>query len=224
LDVSFWVAFTGGLLTFFSPCILPLVPVYLASLTGPEIFEPAPGKWRFIIFFHALSFVIGFAVVFTLFGAVLGMAGFALSQHVVLMRMISGILLILFGLLLLLSLRVSWLNFERRLKPNQGKNSSLVRSLLTGGIFAVAWTPCVGPVLGGILMLAMDSQTAYQGASLLAVYSLGLGLPFIVIGAAFDSLTPLLKRIRRFSGIFYIVSALLLIAIGILILIDKLSL
>jgi len=200
------------------------VPVYLASLTGPEIFEPAPGKWRPNIFFHALSFVIGFAIIFTVLGAGLGMAGFAFSEHVALIRAISGSLLILFGLLLLLSQRVSWLNFERRLKPNQGKTTSFVRSLLTGGIFAVAWTPCVGPVLGGILMLAMNSQTAYQGASLLAVYSLGVGIPFIVIGAAFDSLTPLLKRIRRFSGIFYIVSALLLIAIGILILTDKLSL
>jgi cytochrome c-type biogenesis protein len=200
------------------------VPVYLASLTGPEIFEPAPGKWRPNIFFHALSFVIGFAIVFTLLGAGLGMAGFAFSEHVTLIRAISGSLLILFGLLLLLSQRVSWLNFERRLKPNQGKTTSFVRSLLTGGIFAVAWTPCVGPVLGSILMLAMSSQTAYQGASLLAVYSLGVGIPFIVIGAAFDSLTPLLKRIRRFSGIFYIVSALLLIAVGILILTDKLSL
>jgi cytochrome c-type biogenesis protein len=198
--------------------------VYLASLTGPEIFEPAPGKWRPDIFFHALSFVIGFAIVFTLLGAGLGMAGFAFSEHVALIRAISGSLLILFGLLLLLSQKVSWFNFEKRLKPNQGKTTSFVRSLLTGGVFAVAWTPCVGPVLGGILMLAMNSQTAYQGASLLAVYSLGVGLPFIAIGAAFDSLTPLLKRIRRFSGIFYIVSALLLIAIGILILTDKLSL
>ena len=200
------------------------MPVYLASLTGPEIFEPAPGKWRPNIFFHALSFVIGFAIVFTLLGAGLGMAGFAFSEHVALIRAISGSLLILFGLLLLLSQRVSWLNFERRLKPNQGKTTSFVRSLLTGGIFAVAWTPCVGPVLGSILMLAMSSQTAYQGASLLAVYSLGVGIPFIVIGAVFDSLSPLLKRIRRFSGIFYIVSALLLIAVGILILTDKLSL
>ena len=200
------------------------MPVYLASLTGPEIFEPAPGKWRPNIFFHALSFVIGFAIVFTLLGAGLGMAGFAFSEQVALIRAMSGSLLILFGLLLLLSQRVSWLNFERRLKPNQGKTTSFVRSLLTGGIFAVAWTPCVGPVLGSILILAMSSQTAYQGASLLAVYSLGVGIPFIVIGAAFDSLSPLLKRIRRFSGIFYIVSALLLIAVGILILTDKLSL
>jgi cytochrome c-type biogenesis protein len=200
-----------------------MVPVYLASLTGPEIFEPSPGKWRPNIFFHAVSFVIGFAVIFTLIGAGLGLAGFALSEHLALIRNISGGLLIFFGVFLVASLKIPQLNFEKRLKPRQGKSAGYVRSLLTGGLFAVAWTPCVGPILGSILTLAISSQTVYQGAGLLAVFSLGVGLPFIAIGAAFDTLTPFLKKLQRDSFIFYLVSAVLLIAVGILILTNHLS-
>jgi len=200
-----------------------MVPVYLASLTGPEIFEPSPGIWRPKIFFHAVSFVIGFAIIFTLIGAGLGLAGFAIGEHLALMRNISGSLLIFFGIFLLVSLKVPLFNFEKRLKPGQGKTAGYARSLLTGGLFAIAWTPCVGPILGSILTLAINSQTAYQGAGLLAVFSLGMGLPFIAIGAAFDTLTPFLKKMQRYSFIFYIVSAVMLITIGILILTNHLS-
>ena len=201
-----------------------MVPVYLASLAGPEIFEPAAGKWRPHIFFHSVSFVLGFTIIFTLVGAGLGLIGFSFSEHVVLIRNISGSLMVFFGLLLLASQKITWLNFEKRMKPRQGKRVGYGRSVITGGLFAVAWTPCVGPVLGGILMLAMSSQTALHGAALLAVFSLGVGLPFLAIGAAFDTLTPILKKLQRYSSIIYIVSAVLLIAVGILILTNHLSL
>jgi cytochrome c-type biogenesis protein len=200
-----------------------MVPVYLASLMGPEIFEPTPGKWRPKIFFHAVSFVIGFAVIFTLIGAGLGLAGFAIGEHLALMRNISGSLLVFFGIFLLVSLKVPQLNFEKRLKPGPGKTAGYARSLLTGGLFALAWTPCVGPILGSILTLAISSQTVYQGAGLLAVFSLGVGLPFMAIGAAFDTLNPFLKKIQRYSFIFYIISSVLLIGVGILILTNHLA-
>ncbi|TET67521.1 MAG: cytochrome C biogenesis protein CcsB, partial [Dehalococcoidia bacterium] len=122
----------------------------------------------------------------------------------------------------LAALKVPWLNFEKRLTPSRSVTTSYLRSFLTGGIFSLAWTPCVGPILGGILTLALGSETAWQGAYLLAVYSLGLGLPFLIMGIAFDSITPLLKRIRRYSAAIYIISGLLLIAVGILILLNKL--
>ena len=102
--------------------------------------------------------------------------------------------------------------------PSQGTTIGYLRSFLTGGIFSLAWTPCVGPILGGILALALGSETAWQGAYLLAIYSLGLGLPFLVIGIAFDSVTPLLKRIHRYSTVIYVFSGVLLITVGILIL------
>ena len=157
-------------------------------------------------------------------GAGAGLAGFAIGSHLAVLRQVAGILLVAFGLFLLLGQKVPRLNFERRLTPSQGATTSYLRSFLTGGIFTLAWTPCVGPILGGILTLALGSETAWSGASLLAVYSLGLGVPFLIIGIAFDSITPLLQRIRRHSSVTYIVSGVLLIAAGILILTNRLVL
>jgi len=220
--VSLLVAFSAGLLSFLSPCVLSLVPVYLASLSGPEIFEPKVGRIRLPVFLHALSFVVGFSVVFVSLGAVAGLAGFAIGMYSVVIRQVSGSLLIAFGLFMLVALKVPWLNYEKRLSSSLGKTTGHLRSFLTGGVFSLAWTPCVGPILGGILTLALDAATAWRGAYLLAVYSLGLGLPFLIIGIAFDSLTPLLKSISRYSSWIYIISGALLIAVGILILANKL--
>lgn len=221
IDVSFGVAFMAGLLSFLSPCVLPLVPVYLASLAGPEIFQPG-NKQRFQIFFHSLSFVLGFITVFTLIGTGFGLTGLALNAHINLIREISGSLLIFFGLFLLVSQWVPWLNFEKRLKPSAGKATGYTRSVLVGGLFTFAWTPCVGPILGAILTLAMGSSTAASGALLLAIYGMGLGLPFLAVGAAFETVSPLLKRIGRAGGLIYVISGVLLIAVGILIITGKL--
>jgi len=222
-QVSLLVAFGAGLLSFLSPCVLPLVPVYLATVCGPEILEPGAEKKRLPVFFHSLSFVVGFSLVFIILGASVGLLGFTLGVNTELTRYIAGGLLIAFGIFLLASLKIPWLNYEKRLAPSAGATTGYLRSLIIGAIFSLAWTPCVGPVLGGILTLAWSSETAWQGASLLAVYSLGLGLPFLIIGAAFDSLRPFLRRIHRYSTWSYIISGLLLIAVGILILTGNLS-
>jgi cytochrome c-type biogenesis protein len=222
-QVSLLVAFGAGLLSFLSPCVLPLVPVYLASVCGPEILEPGAERKRLPLFFHSLSFVVGFALVFTILGASVGLLGFTIGANVALTRMVAGSLLIAFGLFLLAALKVPWLNYERRLAPSVGTTTGYLRSLIIGAIFSLAWTPCIGPVLGGILTLAWGSETAWRGAYLLATYSLGLGLPFLIIGAAFDSIRPLLRRIHRYSTWSYIISGLLLIAVGILILTGNLS-
>ena len=223
-SLSFVFAFVAGLLSFLTPCVLPLVPVYLASLAGPEVFETKAGRRRIPIFLHSLSFVIGFTIVFTIMGAGAGLAGFAIGAHLTLISNIAGILLIAFGVFMLVALKVPRLNFEKRLTPTQSRTTSYLRSFLTGGIFCLAWTPCVGPILGGILTLAGSSATAWSGASLLAIYSLGLGIPFLIIGAAFDFITPLIKRIRRYSTAIYIISGAVLITVGILILTNKLVL
>ncbi|MFC1903133.1 cytochrome c biogenesis CcdA family protein [Chloroflexota bacterium] len=223
-NMSFVVAFGAGLLSFLSPCVVPLVPVYLASLCGPEILEHKANKGRVPIFFHSLSFVMGFSTVFIFLGAGAGLAGSAISVNVFLLRQISGSLLIAFGVFMLAALKLPWLNYEKRLTPSLGSTTGYLRSLLTGGIFSLAWTPCVGPILGGILTLALGSETAWHGVYLLAIYSLGLGLPFLIIGAAFDFFTPLLRRARRYSTPIYIAGGLLLIAVGILTLTNKLIL
>lgn len=223
MEVSFFVAFGYGVLSFLSPCVLPLIPVYLASLAGPEIFEERGKRGRLPVFLHSLSFVIGFSIVFTLFGAGSGLIGASLLNHLTLLRQIAGSLLIVFGVVMLAALKIPWLNYEARLMRPMPEARGYPRSFLIGAVFPVAWIPCTSWVLGGILLLAGTSQTAAQGALLLAVYSLGLGLPFLAMGIAFDFVAPLLKNIRRFSSAIYIVSGVLLIAAGILILIDKLG-
>jgi cytochrome c-type biogenesis protein len=221
-NISLIVAFGAGLLSFLSPCALPLVPIYLASLAGPDILVPGAYKRRISVFFHSLSFVMGFTMVFVIMGVGAGLAGFALSSHLALIRQTAGGLLIFFGLFMLASLKIPWLNYEKRLSLSRGTTISYLRSFLLGAIFSLAWTPCVGPILGSILALAWSSETAWHGAYLLAIYSLGLGIPFLVIGAAFDSAAPLLKRMRRYSTAIYIFGGILLIAVGILILVNKL--
>lgn len=221
MQITVFLAFGYGLLSFFSPCILPLLPVYIANLTSPEIFEKREKRRRFVIFFHSLSFVIGFSIVFTLFGAGAGLIGAALSAHLDLAKKIAGVLIIIFGVLMLAAMKVPWLNYEKRVNVKGLTGGSYVRSFIIGAVFPVAWTPCTSWVLGGILLLAGTSQTAWQGAYLLAIYSLGLGVPFLVLGIAFDFIVPLLKNINKYSNWIYIFSGLLMIAVGILILTDK---
>jgi cytochrome c-type biogenesis protein len=221
-NISLLVAFGGGLLSFLSPCVLPMVPVYLASLYGPRIFDTK--GIRIPVFLHSLSFVIGFSLVFISLGAIAGLTGYALNPNYALLSKIAGSLLIVFGLFILVALKVPWLNYEKRLNPSLGSTTGYVRSFLIGAVFSVSWTACVGPILGSILTIASVRATAWQGAYLLAIYSLGLGLPFLIIGFAFDSILPLLKRIQRYSGLIHVISGLLLIIVGILILTNSLNL
>ena len=222
-NISLIAAFFGGLLSFLSPCVLPLVPVYLANLAGHDIFvDETYKKKRIHVFLHSLSFVAGFTTVFVIMGVGAGLAGFVISSHLAVVRQIAGALLIFFGLFMLASLKVPWLNYEKRLSMSRTHATSYLRSFLIGAVFSLAWTPCVGPILGSILTFAGSSKTALHGAYLLAMYSLGLGIPFLVIGAAFDSVAPLLKRFQRYSTAIYIFGGVLLITIGILILANKL--
>jgi cytochrome c-type biogenesis protein len=214
-EVSVLIALGGGLLSFLSPCVLPLVPAYLGSIAGPQVFESKVKKVHLPIFLHSIFFVVGFSLIFVGLGALAGWAGFNLVSQLI-VRRIAGSLLIAFGAFMLLAIKFSLLNFEKRLSPGTSTKTGYFRSLIIGGIFAFAWTPCAGPILGGILALALDSSTALQGASLLLVYSLGLGIPFLVMGIAFDFLLPLIKQINRFSRIVYLFSGLLLITAGIL--------
>lgn len=220
-NLSLIVAFGGGLLSFLSPCVLPMVPVYLASLYGPEIFNNH--GLRLPLFLHSLSFVIGFSLVFVSLGAVAGLTGYALNPDYALLNKIAGGLLIAFGLFLLAAMKIPRLNYEKRLTPSFGHTTGYLRSFLIGAVFSLSWTACVGPILGSILTIASVRATTWQGASLLALYSLGLGLPFLVIGAAFDSVLPLLKRIHRYSGLIHIISGLLLIIVGVLMLTNNLG-
>ena len=207
----------------FTPCVLPMLPVYLGSLCGPDVLKRGARSQRLTIFLHSLSFVLGFSLVFIVLGSIAGLVGFTLSSHLNIIRWVSGGLMIFFGVFLLASQKIPWLNLEKRVGLKFETAGSYGRSFIIGVIFTLAWTPCVGPVLGGILSLAFNSESVWQGSFLLAFYSLGMALPFLIFGLAFDFTLPLIKRINRYSAYIYIISGLLLIGVGILILLDKLS-
>ena len=221
-DVTFWAALWAGFLSFVSPCVLPMVPVYLATLAGPQILDSAERK-RLPLFLHALFFVLGFTVVFTLLGALAGIAGININPNNPAVRWISGGLLIFFGLFMLGSQFIPALGFEKRLTPRLGQTTGYARSFLIGAAFTVAWTPCLSPILGAVLTLAITSETAWHGAFLLAVYSLGLGIPFLLLGAFFGFLSPLLRKLGRASRVIYMVAAIILIIMGILIVSGNMS-
>ena len=219
-DITLLVACGAGILSFLSPCVLPLVPVYLATIAGTSILSSSPPGRKHIIL-HTLSFIAGFSLVFILLGASVGLLGAMIPTG--LLNNIAGIVLILFGLFLVAATRIPWLNYEKRLSFNQAKGSGYVRSLSIGAIFSLGWIPCVGPVLGGILALASTSQTVWQGIYLLVAYCLGLGIPFLIVSFAIGAISPYLKWLSRHSLVTSVVSAGLLITVGILILTGKLG-
>lgn len=220
-NITVWAAFGAGIASFVTPCVLPMVPVYLASMAGPEILE-SQTQSRWPLFLHALSFVLGMALIFTGTGALAGLAGISINPNSPLVQKISGGLLIFFGLFMLASDFIPLLGFEKRLSPGAGQKTGYVRSFVVGAAFTIAWTPCLSPILGSVLTLALNSETAGRGAYLLAIYSLGMGLPFLLIGAFFSQLTPLLRRIGRYSRWIYLASGVLLLVVGILIMFGKL--
>jgi cytochrome c-type biogenesis protein len=220
--ISIIAAFAAGLLSIFSPCVLPMLPVYLASLSGPELFMEKR-TLKLSAFFHSLSFVIGFSLVFIALGTLAGLTGTFINSHASVVRWISGGLMLFFGIFMLLSPWITWLNYEKRLNPSLSTTGGFLRSALLGMLFALAWTPCAGPILGGIFSLALSSSSVWQGTALLAIYSLGAAVPFLLLGLIFNSLQPWIKRIVRYSKYIYLVSGILLIGVGTLILLDKLT-
>ena len=210
-DPSVPVAFWAGMASFITPCVLPLVPIYLANLGGVVSLSPEVRRWT--IFFHTLSFVIGFTVLYTALGASVGLIG----REIVPLRLqptISGALMVVFGIYLLASIKFERLNFWARLgRPFWGKVGYL-RSALMGIVFALAIGPCTGPILGSILSLAVKSQTAWKGALLLSVFSLGLGLPFLAISLLLGRAFPVLNWLKRRSIVILVISGIVLIIIG----------
>ncbi len=222
-EVSYIVAFTAGILSFFSPCVLPLVPAYIANLAGATAIDTKTRASRIPALLHSIAFVIGFSFIFIVLGASVGLVGTVVTAHTNLLRQIAGGLIIAFGIFLIAAYKFPWLNYEKRLDLNTARSPSYFRSVLIGAVFAFGWTPCVGPILGAILTLAWSSQQVWEGTVLLIVYSLGLGIPFILIGLLWGYVMPLWRSINRYLGIISILSGLLLIAVGILIFSGNLS-
>jgi cytochrome c-type biogenesis protein len=196
-----------------------MVPIYLANISGAAVLSSEARRWT--VLFHSLSFVGGFSIVFIVLGASAGLIGVLFPTDV--LRIIGGVILILFGVFLLAAIKIPWLNYEKRLNRTFSEGTGYARSALMGAAFSLGWTPCIGPILGGILTLAAASQTAWKGVYLLLVYSLGLGIPFIVVGLTLGYARPVLAWLQRWSIVISIVSGILLIIIGILILTGTLA-
>jgi cytochrome c-type biogenesis protein len=222
-EISLFIAFGVGVLSFLSPCVLPLVPVYLANLAGAAVLDRNTGMGFRTPLFHTLVFVVGFSIVFVALGAAAGLTGFAIGAHLEMLHRIAGGLLVFFGLFLLASLKISWLNYEKRMQHTFGRGIGYSRSFLIGAAFSLGWTPCIGPILGGVLTLAAHSETAWQGAYLLTIYSAGLGLPFVIISLAIGPISSHLKRFSRYTPLISLIGGLLLILVGALIFFDRLA-
>ena len=216
-SISLPAALVAGLISFFSPCVLPLVPVYLGYITGTAVTRLDSSSRRTTLA-HALFFVLGFSVLFVALGATAGLLGSLISPALPILIKAGGLILIVFGLHMTGLITIPFLSMEKRLEVRDSGRKNYWSSFLVGLIFAAGWTPCVGPVLSGILMLAADSQTAARGATLLAVYTLGLGLPFLGVAALVDVAVPALRKASRFLRYVSIAGGILLIAMGFLLL------
>jgi cytochrome c-type biogenesis protein len=211
--LGFAVAFMAGLLSFLSPCVLPLVPSYIGFITGMTLPE-VTGRRRAALA-HALLFVGGFSLIFVLLGASATARGRALNPYQVWLQRVGGVLIILFGLLCLGGFQPALLMQERRLRLER-KPVGYLGSALVGMAFAAGWTPCIGPVLGGILGLAATSSDVTRGMQLLAAYSAGLALPFLLAAVAVESFLEWFQRFRRFLPWVMRVSGAVLIVVGVL--------
>lgn len=216
-------AFIAGLLTFLAPCTLPLVPGYLAFISGAsqDVFRD-PAKLKLVrgkIFLNGLFYVIGFSVVFILIGSLFGLGGAALIKYRVWLSRIGGLFVIFFGFFTLGAIKLPVLSAERQLPIGKVlRPGNPWSSFIFGATFAFGWTPCVGPVLGSVLLLASTSATLGQGALLLAVFSAGLAVPFLVIALGIGraatylrGLEPYLKAVSVIGGIMLVVMGILLV-------------
>jgi len=203
LQLSLGVAFLAGLASFLSPCVLPLVPMYLAQLVGQSVSQSADEQQEHPLhlttFLHALMFVLGFTLAFVALGATASTVGSFLRAYQLLLRHIGGIVLVIFGLHLTGILRLPIFYWQKRFAFRPSR-PSYPASLLIGIIFAIGWTPCVGLILGPILGLAANAATLRQGVMLLLFYSLGLGLPFLLLGFGVDQLSSVLKWLKPHVG------------------------
>lgn len=219
--VGLFGAFLAGLLSFFSPCVLPLTPIYVAQLVGPSVWwnERADFKsfgLRRATLLHAAAFVGGFSLVFIALGATASALGAFLAGHAEFLRQIAGVVLIIFGLYVAGILRIPALDRERRFSLRFGR-ASYPASFAVGMAFGLGWTPCVGAILAGILLIAAQAATLQYGVLLLAVYSLGLGIPFLALGIGFETIAPRLKRLSPYLPLIERGTGVLLILMGVVI-------
>jgi cytochrome c-type biogenesis protein len=223
-NVSIGLAFLAGLVSFLSPCVFSLAPVYVGYLTSRSVTpEGVTIENRWDTFLHGVAFVLGFSVVFVTIGLVAAMAGQLLFSARTVLTRIGGVTVIVLGLHTMGLIHIPFLAYDTRKQQPPDPRLGYLSSALMGVFFSAGWSPCIGPVLGSVLMLALDSSSTLRGALLLSVYSLGMGLPFLAAAAGTGRAAEWLKKYRRFIRYMSIVSGALLIGIGALLLTDSLG-
>lgn len=204
------VALLAGLVSFFSPCVVPLVPGYLAYASGLGGADVVAGKGKRRLLAGAVLFVLGIAVVYVIIGAVVGSVGIALLQHQAMINRVLGVGVIALGLIF------AGVPFGRReVRADWRPRVGVAAAPMLGGVFALGWTPCIGPALGTVLTLAYNEATAARGAVLTFVFTLGLGLPFIAAALAYDSLTRVVAVVRRHQQLIMRIGGVLMIMVGV---------
>ena len=237
-NVTLLAAFAAGLLSFISPCVLPLIPGYLSYISGLSLDEmrgtaqpvgvgsvavAAPVHVRRRILLSSLAFILGFTLVFVAIGATASVIGQLVNKQLPLLGRIAGAVIIVFGLHTMGVLRIEWL-YQQKSVQTKRRPAGFFGAMLVGIAFAFGWTPCIGPILSGILALAGSGETVAKGVRLLLVYSLGLGVPFFATALAINHFFAALGRIRRHYHKIELVSGALLVVIGLLIFTNKFTL
>lgn len=221
-NITYSAALLAGLLSFFSPCILPLIPAYFSFITGLSLDELTQDKkkTRQKVILSTLFYVGGFSFIFILFGASASFLGGVASQYSWVIRYLGGGIILVFGLHLLGLINIKGFNFEKKIHVKK-KPFHLMGTFVIGMAFGAGWSPCIGPMLGSILIVAGNQDTVIKGVVLLAVYSAGLGIPFLLMSFFIHSILEIMKRATKFIAIFNKISGILLIVIGLLLIFDK---
>lgn len=225
-SISYPAALIAGLLSFFSPCILPLIPAYFTFITGLSLEEltDAPTKQlRGRVIRATLSYVLGFSLVFILMGASASFVGVAIFKYRDWIRIIGGVLIMFFGIHMTGLIRFRTLEFERRLQV-QKKPLHFMGTFLVGMAFGAGWSPCIGPLLGSILIVAGSQETVGHGIALLSVYAAGLAVPFLVLSLFVDSLLTFIKKASWSIRYINVTAGVLLLILGLLLVTNKLNL
>ncbi len=229
-EITYWIAFTAGILSFASPCVLPLIPSYLTYITGLSFSqlddEHPDAKVRLTVLLHSLCFILGFSVIFILLGAIAGIASsniqMYLREGLGWVEKIGGLLIFLFGVHMTGLFHFGVLLGEKRVQLQQ-KPSGFAGTFIVGIAFAAGWTPCIGPILASILMVAASSGQVGEGVSLLTLYSMGLGLPFLLSGLLFHQFLTAFKRLRKYIRMIEIGTGVMLMAVGIMLMFNLLG-
>ncbi len=215
--MEYIIALVGGILTFISPCILPLIPVYIAYITGISVKELKENQInKSMVFVNSIFFVLGFTIIFTLFAILFFILSLGMSNFKIWFSRIAGFIIVIFGLHLIGVFKINLLNFQLKAELNT-KKTGILSSFILGVAFGAGWTPCVGPILSGILVLSSQSNKMLLAIIQLIFYSMGIGIPFLLTALFLNRLVKLIEFFKKHSKIIEIISGLFLVVLGILI-------